>query len=97
VSAKQLRVPDAQAKEHSDHEWEGNLCTKRTSHRIDSDVWLVPSAVGGEQAAGGTAAVRPSPTGLQLLRPASFSARTRNLQGEWGRQAQVGVRVSITN
>lgn len=51
---------------------------------MDSEVWLEPMRAGTPQGPGGTAAVRPSPSGLHTLRPASFSARTRNLRGVWG-------------
>lgn len=51
-----------------------------TSQRSVSDVWLLPSTLGGPQGPGDTADVLPSPSGLHRLRPASFSARTRNRQ-----------------
>lgn len=52
-----------------------------TSQRSVSEVWLEPSTAGWPQARGATAEVRPSPSGPHRLRPASFSARTRNLRG----------------
>lgn len=62
------------------------------SQRMDSEVWLEPMRAGVPQGPGGTAAVRPSPSGLHRLRPASFSARTRNLQGmAWAQQATMQI------
>ena len=58
----------------------GGAPRQPTSQRSVSEVWLVPSTLGGPQGPGGTADVLPSPSGLHRLRPASFSARTRNLQ-----------------
>ena len=63
-------------------------CSTLTSHRTVSDVWLLPSREGAKQRAGGTADVRPSPKGLQRLRPASFSALTLNLHSRMHRETQ---------